>query len=207
MTYSTHMLVFIDESGHPGFKFARGSDRVFGIGMVIFADRAAANVTSQCIDDLARRLRRRTEFKFSKSTDALRDAFFLRVATCPFMVRALLGRKDSVNCELPRNSAESFYTHCARMLIAEDGGTLCSASVRVDGCASRAFQRSLSSYLRRGLGGRIRSVRMSDSAHDPLMQLADMCIGAITRAERDREHAERWKRMLAPRIAHVFNSG
>jgi hypothetical protein len=33
------------------------------------------------------------------------------------------------------------------------------------------------------------------------MQLADMCIGAITRAERDRENAERWKRMLAPRIA------
>ena len=199
------MLVFIDESGHPGFKLTSGSDRVFGIGMVVFADRAAANLTSQCIDDLRTQLQRRTEFKFSKSTDTLRDAFFSRVATCPFTVRALLVRKDSGSGRLPGKSAESFYSYCARMLIAEDGGTLCSADVRIDGCASRVFQRSLSSYLRRELGARIRSVRMSDSAHDLLMQLADMCIGAITRAERDRDDADRWKRMLAPRIAHIFH--
>jgi len=48
---------------------------------------------------------------------------------------------------------------------------------------------------------------MSDSARDPLMQLADMCIGAITRAERDRDDADRWKRMLAPRIAHILYIG
>jgi len=116
------MLVFIDESGHPGLKLTGDSENVFGIGMVVFADRAAANATSQCIDDLRTQLRRRTEFKFSKSTDALRDAFFPRAATCPFTVRALLVRKDSRNCQLPRNSAQSFYNYCVRMLIAEDGG-------------------------------------------------------------------------------------
>jgi len=201
------MLVFIDESGHPGFKFTRGSDPVFGIGMVVFADRAAASATSQCLDELRAQLQRKTEFKFSKSTDKLRDAFFMRIATCPFAVRALLVRKDTKHWQFPRNSTESFYNYCAKMLIAEDGGTLRSASVRIDGCASRAFQRSLSSYLRRELGTRIRNVRMSDSARDPLMQLADMCIGAITRAERDRDDADRWKRMLAPRIAHILYIG
>jgi hypothetical protein len=201
------MLVFIDESGHPGFKFSRGSDPVFGIGMVVFADSAAAGSTSQCLDELREQLQRKTEFKFSKSSDELRDAFFPRIAKCPFTIRALLVRKASKHWQFPRNSAESFYNHCEKMLIAEDGGTLCSASVRIDGCASRAFQRSLSSYLRRELGTRIRSVRMSDSAHDPLMQLADMCIGAITRAERDRDDADRWKRMLAPPIAHIFYFG
>jgi hypothetical protein len=39
------------------------------------------------------------------------------------------------------------------------------------------------------------------------MQLADMCIGAITRAERERENRDRWKRMLAPRIGNVWHFG
>ena len=112
ITYSTCMLVFIDESGHPGLKLTGDSENVFGIGMVVFADRAAANATSQCIDDLRTQLRRRTEFKFSKSTDALRDAFFPRAATCPFTVRALLVRKDSRNCQLPP-SPEYANQRCA----------------------------------------------------------------------------------------------
>jgi hypothetical protein len=45
---------------------------------------------------------------------------------------------------------------------------------------------------------------MSDSERDPLMQLADMCIGAVTRAERDRANADRWRKMLAPRIVDVW---
>jgi len=32
------MLVFIDESGDPDLKFARGSDPIFAVGMVIFKD-------------------------------------------------------------------------------------------------------------------------------------------------------------------------
>jgi hypothetical protein len=48
---------------------------------------------------------------------------------------------------------------------------------------------------------------MADSERDPLMQLADMCIGAITRAERDREDRDRWKKVLKPRIADVWHFG
>lgn len=69
------MLVFIDESGCPGFKFTRGSDPVFGIGMVIFADRAAATRTEQAIAAVRQRTGHKPEFKFSKSSDRLRDEF------------------------------------------------------------------------------------------------------------------------------------
>jgi Protein of unknown function (DUF3800) len=72
---------------------------------------------------------------------------------------------------------------------------------------SREFQRSLGSYLRRELGERIRDVKMVDSARAPLMQLADMCIGAITRAERDPEDGGRWKRMIARRIENISHFG
>ena len=43
------MLVFIDESGCPGFKFTRGSDPVFGLGMIIFANGEDALATEQAL--------------------------------------------------------------------------------------------------------------------------------------------------------------
>jgi hypothetical protein len=41
------MLVFIDESGDPGFKLDSGSSPVFVAAMVIFADRNAARATDR----------------------------------------------------------------------------------------------------------------------------------------------------------------
>jgi hypothetical protein len=203
VTYSTAMLVFIDESGYPGFKFTRGSDPVFAIGMVIFADGAAATSTIHTIGELRKQLGHKSEFKFSRSSASVRDAFFHRVSSCPFTVRALIVRKDALCSPVLQRNADSFYNFCAKALMMEDAGTLHSARVRIDGLGSRNFQRNLGSDLRRELGERVRDVKMSDSARDPLLQLADMCIGAIARAERDREEAERWKRLLAPRIAQI----
>ena len=39
------------------------------------------------------------------------------------------------------------------------------------------------------------------------MQLADMCIGAVTRAERDRNNRARWKTMIAERIGDIWHFG
>jgi hypothetical protein len=201
------LLVLIDESGCPGFKFTRGSDPVFGLGMVIFANGEDAAATTQAIADLRQKLKHKTEFKFSKSSTDLRDRFFECVARCPFTVRALIVRKEALHSRHLRSDADSFYNYFVKMLMAHDHGTLADARVRIDGSGDRDFQRSLNAYLRRELGTRIKDVKMSDSQRDPLMQLADMCIGAITRAERDRDDRERWKDMLKPRIADIWHFG
>lgn len=201
------MLVFVDESGCPGFKFTRGSDSVFGIGMVILANYEAVKATSNTLGMLRVKLRHKSEFKFSKSSDELRDAFFQGVAECPFTVRALIVRKEGLRSHDVRKDKPGFYNYFAKLLMAQDNGSLQRANIRIDGSGSRQFQRSLGSYLRRQLGSRIREVKMSDSARDPLMQLADMCIGAITRAERDREDGGRWKLMLAGRIQDISYFG
>jgi hypothetical protein len=198
------MLVFIDESGCPGFKFKQGSDPVFGIGMVIFATGADARSTHQAIQSIREELHHRPEFKFSKSRDELRDVFFKVIARCPFTVRALIVRKDLLHSRRLRTDGASFYSYFAKMLMKHDGGMLNSANVRIDGSGSPQFQSALGDYLRRELGHRIRDVRMSDSARDPLMQLADMCIGAITRAERNRPDPARWRTILSPRIADIW---
>ena len=201
------MLVLIDESGCPGFKFTRGSDPVFGIGMVMLTSGQNAAATERAISELRLELRHKTEFKFSKSSAHVRDRFFQSVANCPFTVRAMLVRKEVLHSAHLRNDTSSFYNFFVKSLMAHDDGSLNAARVRIDGSGSRDFQRALNSYLRRMLGNKLKEVKMSNSESDPLMQPADMCIGAITRAERDRADPDRRKRMLKPRIANVWHFG
>jgi len=172
--------------------------------MVIFANGEDARITEQTMLALRQRLRHKPEFRFSKSSHALRDAFFSALANCPFVVRALIVRKDALYSQHLRTSVDGFYNYFVKMLMAHDGGLLQAASVRIDGSGSQEFQRTLGAYLRRELGHRIKDVKMTDSASDPLMQLADMCIGAITRAERDRKVASRWREILRPRIRDIW---
>lgn len=200
------MLVFIDESGCPGFKFARGSAEMFGIGMVIFNNGEEAQLTEEAIRAVRQQLCHKPEFKFSKSRDEVRDAFFRAVARCPFRVRALIVRKKSLNSRHLQTDPDDFYSYFTKMLMKHDDGALNAAKVRIDGSGSQEFQRALGSYLRRELGQRIKDLKMADSSRDQLMQLADMCIGAIMRAQRtDREKPDRWRQMLAPRIADVWH--
>lgn len=69
------MLVFIDESGCPGFKMSRDSDPVFAIGMVVFGNSDDAQRTMVEIEGLHTELQHTREFKFSKCNDRVRDGF------------------------------------------------------------------------------------------------------------------------------------
>ena len=198
------MLVFIDESGCPGFKMAKGSDPVFALGMVIFKSAETANEASVAIQQLRSDIGHKAEFKFSKSSTEARDAFFKRVATCDFAVRALVVNKEVIYSEKLRTNNDAFYNYFVKQLMNFDDGALKDARVRIDGSGSRDFQRALGSYLRRELRGKIRDLKMIDSHRDQLMQLADMCIGAIARSYRDRDDPARWRNMLRHRIENVW---
>ncbi len=175
--------------------------------MVIFDHRDAADGTLQAIEGVRAKTGHKTEFKFSQSRRELRDAFFAGVVHCPFKVRALIVDKEKVHSNDLRANASSFYSYFAKTLMAYDGEVLANADVRIDGSGNREFRRSLNGYLRQQLGQKVRDVRMSDSKRDPLMQLADMCIGAITRSQRERDEANRWLDQLKPRIADIKHFG
>jgi hypothetical protein len=87
-----------------------------------------------------------------------------------------------------------------------DDGLLEAAHVIIDGSVDRAFKREMGTYFRRHLGkGRIESIRFSNSAGDRLIQLADMCAGAVARSFRhDRSDRNRWRDMLGRKIEHVW---
>jgi hypothetical protein len=198
------MLIFIDESGCPGFKLTRGFDPIFAIAMVVFSSGSDAARTEEVIRTLHRDLAHRPEFKFSKCRDEVRDGFFQRISCYPFSIRALIVRKADAQISMSRKNDDAFYNFLVKQLMKLDGGTLANVRVRIDGRGNREFRRALSVYLRRELPGKVCDVRMKDSSRDQLIQLADMCVGAIARAYRNHPEADRWLRMLRPRIANIW---
>ena len=200
------MLVFIDESGDPGFALDRGSSSIFVVAMVIFDDGESAQTTETVIRKAMADLRVRPEFKFNKSRAEIRDAFFAAVRDCPFMVRAVVVRKDLINSTHLRANKEDFYRFFLRKVMENDGGTLENAKVVIDGSGDHAFKKMLTTSLRRHIGPKLKKIKFANSKNDPLIQLADMCVGAIARSyKEDRKVATRWRKMLAPRINDVWD--
>ena len=202
------MLVLIDESGDAGFKMARGSSPYFVVAMVIFDDLGEAELTGHAIAALRDKLKLKTEFKFSKSHDDVKDAFFECVCARRFTVRAIVVDKSVIYSDNLRDRKELFYNYFVKMLLRYDRGTLHNARIKIDGSGDRSFRNELNTYLRRaGTAGQIASIRFADSCSDTLIQLADMVAGAILRSCRDdRKDSERWRKMLerAGRIGDIW---
>jgi len=68
------MLVFIDDSGDPGFKLDKGSTKYFIIAMVIFDDDLEAEKTAVAIKEFRRELKwpDYREFRFYKLSRDIR---------------------------------------------------------------------------------------------------------------------------------------
>ncbi len=199
------MLVFIDESGDPGFK--QGASPIFVAAMVIFEDDECAAVTQAAIEKSEARKRHKPEFKFSKCSDEVRDLFFDVIRNCPFKVRAIVVRKEDIRSPRLKASKDQFYEYFVKSMMRYDNDMLKGARVVIDGSGDREFRQNLNSALRARLGaGKIKDVRFKESHRDILVQLADMCAGAIARSYRlGRKRHDRWRRALAPRINDVWD--
>ena len=199
------MLVFIDESGDPGFKVDRGSTPVFAAAMVVFETTEAASHADACIEKALADLRAYPEFKFNRSRDEVRDGFFSAVSGCSFCVRAIVVQKDLIYSDRLRSEKEEFYRFFVKNMVKYDGGLLENAKVIIDGSGERLFRQDLERHLKRHAGGAIKSVKFADSRRERLVQLADMAVGAIARSYRtDRKDADRWRRQLGSKLRDVW---
>jgi hypothetical protein len=201
------MLVFIDESGDPGFKLEKGASPIFVAAMVIFDTSEDAAATEQVIaESEVRRLHKPREFKFTKCSDFIRDKYFESVAGCRFCIRSIVVKKSVIYSPRLRADKERFYEYFVKQMMKFDDGKLNDARVIIDGSGDRAFKKDLNAALRaRVPAGSIRDVRFKNSASDALVQLADMCVGAIARSYRaDRDKSDRWRKILEKRIEDVW---
>lgn len=200
------MLVFIDESGDAGFRLDRGSSNVFAVAMVMFDDHEEAQRTAAAIDQARAAWPGLAEFKFSKASRDARDAFFRAVAPCSFRVRALVVRKEQIYSGRLRSDKEQFYQFFVKTMMKFDNGRLQAARVIIDGSGERTFRRDLQAHLKKHVAaGAIKDVRLKDSRGDSLIQLADMCVGAVARSYRtDRPDHGRWRTMIQGKLDHVW---
>ncbi len=194
------MLVFMDESGDPGFKLGKGSSDVFVLAMVVFREPTDAQAASSMVVAAQSRNKIKPEWKFSKSSNDARDDFFGSISGARFDCRAIVIRKDAIRSENLRTRPRRFYNFFTRQICEHDGGLLQNAHIVIDGSGERAFKQELQSYMRQNLPpGTIRKMSFKDSEKDPLVQLADMCAGAIARsyASERRKEGRRWREILA----------
>lgn len=181
------MLVFIDESGDPGFKITKGSSRHFVIALILFREDLDAEETALKIKKLKRRLGKSDtfEFKFNKCNRKLRENFLIEIKDCGFSTRAIVFDKKSIYSNHLRLNKESFYGFSLRQVLEHNNNTIVNAKVRIDGRGERVFKKELSTYLRRSLNTKTKKVmsnlRFRDSKSDVLIQLADMIAGSIRR--------------------------
>jgi hypothetical protein len=135
------VLVFIDESGDPGFKVQRGSTPDFTAALVAFQDVEQALLAQRAIEATAFRLRVYPEFKFSKCRPEVRDAFFAAVLPYDFCVRAIAVKKEKIYSPHLRTNKEGFYSFFVKSMLKYDDGLLSQARIVIDGSGDRLFKR------------------------------------------------------------------
>src|SRR4030042_2393115 len=102
------MLVFIDDSGDPGFRVGKGYSTVFVIAMVVFGDPLEAEKTSVAIKELRRKLKVSDlfEFKFNKTNRKFRNAFFNAIKDFNFRIRTIVVNKQNIHSPRLQNYKE-----------------------------------------------------------------------------------------------------
>ena len=177
------MLVFIDDSGDPGFKIGRGSSRFFVIACVIFDDKLDAEETALIIKRYRRSLNwvDTHEFKFNKTKKIYVKELLHKVSTCNFKIRAIVIDKTKIYSHELRNKQDSFYNYAIKEVLAKSGN-LKQAIVRLDGHSGREYKKQAITYLRREVNShskKIKKVRFVDYKTNNLIQLADLIAGSI----------------------------
>ena len=179
------MLVFIDDSGDPGFKTQHGSSPVFVIALILFDDTLEAEKTSLSIKDLRRKLRVSDyyEFKFNKTDKKFKNSFFEAVCPHKFKIRAIVVKKEDVYSLRLQNYKENFYNYIIMQVLKHNGGTIKKAKLKFDKRGEKTLRDQLRVYLSLQLDNKHKKIftdlKFVDSRQNTLIQLADMVAGAI----------------------------
>ena len=178
-------VVFIDDSGDPGFRIHKGSSPIFVIALVIFDDLLEAEKTSIAIKELRRKLKVSDlyEFKFNKTNKKFRTNFVKSVKDFKFRIRSIVANKTIIHSQKLRTEKEDFYNYIIMQVLKNSGGTLCKAKLRFDKRGEKTIRNQLRVYLSNRLDNRKSKIfydlKFVDSRQNTLIQLADMVAGSI----------------------------
>lgn len=205
------MLVFIDDSGDPGFKLDRGSSPAFVISCLIFDDELEAEKTAVAIKELRRGLKKsdRFEFKFNLANRQTRLKFLECISKYKFRIRCIVFKKEKITSHELKHSQQSFYNYAIKMVLKNNSGTIKNAKIRLDGRGDRRYKREVVSYLRHELNKPdqkvFKKLQFVDSKQNVLIQMADMLAGSIHRKYRqDRKDSQEYIKIIKRKLEDMW---
>jgi hypothetical protein len=206
------MQIYIDESGDAGFKTDKGSSKCLVVCLVCFKNEELASEAINAINQLRSSLGwpAHVEFKFSKTKHEIRERFFRTVASIPFEICAIVMQKDLIRSDHLRSNKDDFYKYTVKHGLGSAASLIEDADIFIDGSGDRVFKREFSAYLRRefappdGIG--FKSFRfVKESENNQLIQLADMCAGAIGRSySPEKKNHDLYKQIVSRRIRNEW---
>ncbi|MBQ3280148.1 DUF3800 domain-containing protein [Candidatus Saccharibacteria bacterium] len=175
-------LIFIDDSGDPGFKLNRGSSQLFVIACIIFDSPVSAEYTAASLKMLKEQMgwKQEREFKFHRANDEQKKLFFNTIKKCEFKIRAIVVDKNKI-VEPNLKKSESFYSYVIEKVL-DDYKDMHLARISLDGSGNRSFRKKSTAKIRQAINKgnhRMIDFRLVDSKDSVLIQLADMVAGAI----------------------------
>ena len=180
-------LVFIDDTGDPGFK-AFSSDN-FVMAAAIFIDPKTAESIMHEIDEYRAFLgwRYNHEFKFTKNPKNVVIEMLHRINKYDFQVYAVYIEKSDFReitpAMTPFFDKEKLYNWTIKELLREI--PLKTAKITIDGRSSKQNMKNTKTYLRREINAdnsKKLDIKFDDSVTTDLLQLADLIAGSINRS-------------------------
>ena len=204
------MLVFIDDSGDPGFKFDKGSSTHFVIACIVFDDNLDAEETALKIKRLRRSLGWRDdhEFKFNKASKDIRLAFLNEIKGCKFRIRAIIADKSIIRSVELRRNKNKFYNYMIKEVLSKSAGKIIDGRIRLDGHEDRSYKKAATTYFRQQAnpdGSLIKDMKFVNSKNDNLVQLADMVAGSLLRTTQKRKtDSDIYLKVINKRIEDIW---
>jgi len=205
-------IVFIDDSGDPGFKISKGSTEFFVIAAVIFDDSLETEKTAVGIKEARREMgfSDSVEFKFNKSSRKIREKFLRSVNKFNFRIRCIVVDKKEIRSPELRSKKESFYNYIIKMLLQHSNESILEASVKIDGSGNKVFRKSFIDYLRKQLNFKkfkvIKNCKLVNSKNNVLIQMADMVAGSIRRSyDSSKTDCKVYKNIIKKHIEDEWN--
>ena len=180
-------LVFIDDSGDPGFK-SESSDN-FVMAAALFIDSGVAESLMHEIDNYRRSLgwKYNHEFKFTKNPKGVVLEMLRRAKSYDFKIYAIYIEKSDFReitpAMAPFFDREKLYNWTIKELLREI--PLETAKITIDGRSSKQHKKDTATYLRREVNGdnsKKLEFKFENSVTTDLLQLADLIAGSINRS-------------------------
>ncbi len=173
------MIIFIDESGDPGFKVNRGASRYFILSALVAENKEI--IAKICNDPGLKKISSRGEMKFNKMNKHLVKEALTILSKYPIKIYILA--IDKQNAFIPMRYSQASIYECIFFLLLKNcfSQNTDFVEIRLDGLKNNKFVSGLKVALRRRFNLKV-NLRMANSRSDILIQFSDLIAGSVRRS-------------------------